>query len=54
MKKLPNPTIELIKANMASGFNGRYRFDTKQEAKQFFDRMKSEMSKLPEYLRPKG
>lgn len=54
MKRLPNPTIELIKANMTPGFNGKYRFDTEQEAKAFFDRMKSEMTNLPEYLRPKG
>jgi|GEM_PF-6703649 hypothetical protein len=53
MKNLPNPTIELIRADMTPGFKQRYKFDTKQEAKMFFDKMKAEMNKLPEYLRPK-
>lgn len=39
---------------MTLGFTGKYVFDTEEEAKIFSNKMKAEMNKLPEFLKPKS
>lgn len=51
--KYPNATEEVMKANMTHGFRAKYTFGTEDEAKRFFNKVKTEMGKFPEFLRPK-
>lgn len=43
---------EIHKALLTRGFNGKYKFDTEQEAKVFFDKLKDGFEKLPDWLKP--
>lgn len=51
MKKHPNVTNEIMKANLIRGYKAKYVFDTEEEAKVYFDRLKAEMGELPTYLK---
>lgn len=51
--KHPNVTMEVLKANMMRGYQAKYTFNTEQEAKAYFEKLKAELDKLPDFLRPK-
>jgi hypothetical protein len=52
MKKRHNPTIEVLKCTSTQGFTTKYAFPTEQEAKEFYDKLKAEIDKLSEFLKP--
>jgi hypothetical protein len=57
MKKLKASDINvdtyLLQANMTHGFKSKLEFESEDEAKKFYDKVKSKMELLPDFLKPK-
>lgn len=53
MRKNPTVTEELSKALSTRGHRAKYEFYTEAEAKHYWNKLKSQLDKLPEFLKPK-